>query len=293
MSPDPAGKLIKYASDLDTPCKKRPWRCTPRSVTHVSWDADDTLWHIEPRGTIASSVRGPFVLVDPDTLEAGCGPAKTTEKPYTPVGQIYNEKTKKWEWLHESKEAEEEWWADEAEKADWEEAMQVKQIEAELTISLTPKERQALEKMSKVTGKQLTIIPVAKEKKPEKLGGCKPVVIKLLPTLRQTLDELSKQGISMSVISLNSPGSVKDIVEAFGLTDKFIEVRDTWKNKADVFEEITETHKINPAATIFVDNMTSHVQDVSKKCALGLVIGEGRDIEKPIQVMDFIEKAHG
>jgi FMN phosphatase YigB (HAD superfamily) len=286
---DPEEELIGYAEFLNTPCHKKPWKCQPRPISFVAFDADDTMWHIEPKGTIASAVRGPFVLVDPDTVEAGCEPSsrKTKEPTYRPVGRVFNEKTRKWQWLHEMQE-EEGWWPG------GEPEEEVEEIQAQLISSLTPEELKGLEKLSKITGKQLELVPTHKEKKePQKKGGCQPIVIKLAPTMRETLDKLTEMKIPMAVISLNSPGSVKAIIDAFRLADRFVEIRDSWKNKGDVFEELVEKLKVNPCSSIFIDNMSSHVSDVTKKCGLGLVIGKEGDIQEPIQVLKFIEEAHG
>lgn len=114
-------------------------------------------------------------------------------------------------------------------------------------------------------------------------------VIKLLPTFRQTLDELNARKIPVSIISLNTPGSVKRIFEALGLADKFYEIRDSYKNKGEVFEELM--HKIGecPCSGLFVDDRTDHVIEVSKNCGLALQIGKDKDIEQPIEIFKFIK----
>lgn len=125
--------------------------------------------------------------------------------------------------------------------------------------------------------------PAPPKYEPPPRGG---ITVTLLPTFRDTLKELKKRGISTSVISLNTPGTVKDLLEAFGLADKFVEIRDSWENKGKVFREITSTFKITPCDAIFVDDTMGNVTDVAKECAIALHMG--RDIKKPIQVLDYI-----
>ena len=56
----------------DTPCKEKPWRCNPRDVKLVAFDADQTAWDIFP-SIIATNICGPFTKVDDDTVEGlGC-----------------------------------------------------------------------------------------------------------------------------------------------------------------------------------------------------------------------------
>ncbi len=113
--------------------------------------------------------------------------------------------------------------------------------------------------------------------------------ITLLPTFRETMKELKDRGIRTAVISLNTPGTVKRIIDAFGMQGDFLEVQDTWQNKGKVFEEISKRQHVCPCNTMFVDNTASHVEDVAKKCGLALQIGKGKDIETPIEIMRFIK----
>ena len=130
---------------------------------------------------------------------------------------------------------------------------------------------------------EVTYLPAPVVSKPRKQ------TITLLPTFRETLQKLNDRGIPVTVISLNAPGTVKRIVDAFGLGDKILEVHDTWENKGEVFAKITKAHKIAPWEALFLDNTDSHVEDVSRKCGFGLVIGKGKDVENPIEIMKFIK----
>lgn len=197
----------------------------------------------------------------------------------------------------------------------------VEEISEELIESLPEKNKKMLKSMTKITGKEEKLLklpspkpkPEAKRKEKEEVseeelrrqtmegleeeaiskGRGRKVTIKLLPTTRQTLDELQKRKIPAAVISLNTPGTVKRLIDAFGLSDKFVEVQDTWDNKGKIFDEITQRQKICPCNALFVDNLASHVDEVTKKCGLGLVLGKGQDIESLSEILDFIEEKHG
>lgn len=369
-------ELIEYTYGK-TVCQRRPEMCEPRRIHHVAWDADDTMWHIEPM-TIASHISGPLKLIDPDTVEATGGreypvtPTVTEPPPERPpVTQTLDPRTGKWEWEHEKKgkqmplgfqpikEELEGWWITRMGKSK-EETEELQAITEELYGSMpedvrgsleiagelkppTPpakeivyledikgwkkRQAQAVDRLLNTYGyKACKVIEVASSgdididcngtlvmltkdgqtvypkfvgkkkpspREPRTVYQPKPIIIKLLPTFRDTLDKLGKEKISSSVISLNAPGSVKRILETFGIADRFIEIKDTWEPKDKVFEEITKRHKICPCDTIFVDNTLSHVESVSKKCALSLQIGKGKDVQKPIEILSYIENHHG
>lgn len=324
MAKEPTKPKVTYTT---TVCKRFPERCEPRKIEMVCFDADDTMWSIEPYG-IASNIRGPFKKIDEDTLEVEerkppeKAPPKASPKPspppkMKPLGERrwlpkydawYEEVTPgKWEPVppreappppsHPEKEST---------SATGEEELY--NIAEELWESLPEEDQRFLETTTEVTGEQMKLIPLAAPTKkrwwkpgppappayPTYVGYERgPTRITLMPTFRETLDKLRDKGIACSIISLNTPGSVKDIVEAFGLSDKFVEIQDTWKNKADVFEEIVKTHKVNPCGALFVDNMLGHVEDVSKKCALGLQFGKGKDVEEIAEILNYIEGNHG
>jgi predicted phosphatase len=135
--------------------------------------------------------------------------------------------------------------------------------------------------------------PESKQTEPYHSSAGNKVTIKLLPTFRDTLKELENRGISTSIISLNTPGSVKDILKAFGLLDKFIQVQDSYENKGKVFYKITADHRINPCTAMFVDDNISNVEDVSREGGLAVVIGKDADVEKPADILNFIGGSHG
>ena len=358
MAPDPKEELFEYAYSK-TVCQRRPEVCQPREVKMVLFDADDTMWHIEP-GQIASNITGTLTLVDPDTIEVGPEPPSSKKEKW----QSKPKEKKPWKGKHSLTKAEyESWWfkpsgteppPDEDEELD--------AIKDELTHSLTEKQYRRLEEAEAKVPKPA--LPPAKSEKPVYLDDVrglkvkqvvavehlikqygqkqcritdvhddgdltitcgkekwvmttngmlfeeKPLVkppaevtylpapvtykprkqtITLLPTFRETLQKLNDRKIPVTVISLNAPGTVKRIVDAFGLGDKILEVHDTWENKGEVFAEITKAHKIAPWEALFIDNTASHVDDVSRKCGFGLVIGKGKDVEKPLDIMKFIK----
>lgn len=127
------------------------------------------------------------------------------------------------------------------------------------------------------------------ENEPQETGEIVKTTVKLFPSFRQTLDELDKRGITYSIISLNTPGSVRRILETFGLANRFKDIRDSWENKGKVFADQTRKLGICPCNAAFVDDRRDHVQDVSDKCGLGLQIGKGKDIIEPVEIMKFIK----
>jgi HAD superfamily phosphatase (TIGR01681 family) len=62
--------LLRYSYEK-TPCEASPDECTPRRIRHVIWDADDTIWQIQPYG-IASYCNPPFEKVNERQLKATC-----------------------------------------------------------------------------------------------------------------------------------------------------------------------------------------------------------------------------
>lgn len=271
---------------MATPCEKKPWICEPRDIKMVAFDADDTIWRISPYA-IASSIRGPFKKIDEDTLEVTDEPLPTIssyEEPTTPPKPPVELR-----------------WSFEEERFKPVEP-EVKEIADELIGSLSKKDRELLEISTGVTGEQIepTPLPPAKNKqwwkatppklpKPKAEYAYKPrkITIKLMPGFRDTLDRLDKMGIKKTIISLNTPGSVKRIIDAFGLSDKFVEITDSWEEKGKVFAKQTETLKINPCNALFVDNTQGHVESVIPHGGLGLVYD--KDITQIAKILDFIK----
>lgn len=250
-----------------TPCQIHPWKCQPRHVEHVALDADGVLWTMNPH-VIASNVRGPFRKIDDDTVEGQSG-----------YGDSYQEPTKKPEPPSEPGTTE-----------------GLKGIVTELVESVPLKKRKHVwfdgitQKQERLWDKYLDVMditpPSPETSKPAYKEKSNRVQVKLLPTLRDTLEKLNQKGIKVSVISLNTPGSVRDILKAFGIDSRFIEIRDSWKNKGDVFQEITNSHKLLPCNSIFVDDTVHHVVDVTSKC--GLALHMGYDISKPADIFKYI-----
>jgi phosphoglycolate phosphatase-like HAD superfamily hydrolase len=339
-------ELIEYAY-YKTLCQQRPECCEPRDIKMVMWDADDTMWNIEPYG-IASNITGKLVKVNDDTVEVEekypppkhAYPTVTPTKPPPPrkkkkrwwQEQVLQEKFPEWargnlpgqsaeEELEEIEEELEEsikeehkvpegkqekpvilddisGWSqvqknsvDNLLKRYGKRACKVYDVRDDGTIDIDCRgDLWALTKDGRLMGEQ-TVTPAPPALPPPKEETYKPrkVTITLLPTFRKTIDELKGKGIKSAIISLNSPGSVKRIVEAFGMLGDFVEVQDTWKNKGQVFDEIAKRNHICPCNAMFVDNTLNHVTDVAKKCGLALQIGKDKDVEKPIEIMRYIK----
>jgi phosphoglycolate phosphatase-like HAD superfamily hydrolase len=209
--------------------------------------------------------------------------SRKTAKPPEPKGYEYKD------FWSELAEENEEWWKQPEEEGELEE------IEESLLEGLTEKDKEFLSSLEGVTGKEqeLLALPPGKTPTPEVTKEEPHEVnrITLLPTFLETLNKLEKSGIKSSVISLNTKGTVSRILEAFGLKDRFVEIRDSWENKGKVFKDISHAHKLCPCESIFVDDTKTNVRDVSDACALGLVIGKDGDVEKPIDIFRFIKEA--
>jgi FMN phosphatase YigB (HAD superfamily) len=233
-----------------TICQEEPFCCEPREIKGVFWDADHTIWNMP--GT-AASVTGPLKKIDDNTVV---------------------ELSKNPSFGHPVKEPE-----DEA-------GYELTEAEEGLLEGLSEKERAfLLLELRKEHGKV---------SKPAKHDESHPqeyvrTTIKLDPTFRQTLDELEKRGIKSSIISLNTPGSVKRILKEFGLDHRFTEIRDSYENKGKVFKELTRKQGMCTCNGMFVDDNRSNTDPVHEKCGLAIQIGKGKDIEQDIEILKYIK----
>lgn len=352
----------------DTVCRESPACCEPREIKHVAFDADDTIWHIEPYG-IASNMTGKLTLIDENTLEVeesyhsyDYGQSFTPKKPPS-----FKKKKRPWAIEHEA-----------YLKSLWEQAedtipetglpaplsreAELETIKHELadyarTLKSEPQEEVNLEDITGWSTEQETqvsnlldrygngvckIVDVLDNasirikcrdnlwvltadgflfgdddmaamrtppQKPlptytpsyettaviEKPYEYKPrkTIIKLFPTFRETLGKLKDNGISTSIISLNAPGTVKRLLEAFGLAGEFTDIKDTWDNKGDVFEKIAKSQGLCPCNMMFLDDNYTNTSAVSKKCGLALQIGPNKDIVEPIEIFRYIKVKSG
>jgi len=259
-----------FTYSYKTVCQENPERCKPRQIEHVAFDADHTIWTLKTG--IAGSVTGPLKKIDDDTVIelSGKSEVKKSSKAFEHLKQAGFKYDK-------GISDEEAMWAREMEG--------VGEIADELVGGLSQNDKEFLAGLS--SGVDYTALPpppVPTTSEPHEINR-----ITLLPTFRQTLDELEKRGIKSTIISLNTPGSVKRLLKAFGLDKRFVEIRDSYENKGKVFEEINRKHNFCACKSIFVDDTKSNVQDVAKECGLGLVIGAGKDVEKPIDIFKFIK----
>lgn len=346
MVRDAKEELLEYAYSK-TVCQQRPECCAPRDIKMVMWDADDTMWHIEPYA-IASNISGKMTLVDPDTVvveETGYHYGHAYETVKTPK-KAPPRKKKKRAWQRGFEEELPEWMKD-LPNPDDELDQELAAIEEELIENVAAQggetssegndevilddvggwpdfQKIHVDALIKKYGKRVCWVTdvtpegsvvidcegdiylltkegqligspdnAPPEPKPVPAPAPKPytrkLTIKLLPTFRETIKQLNDRGIPSAIISLNTPGTVKRIVEAFGMKDDFIEIQDTWENKGKVFDKIAYRQEVCPCNAMFVDNTNSHVLDVAKKCGLALQIGKGKDVETPIEIMRFIK----
>lgn len=164
-------------------------------------------------------------------------------------------------------------------------AYEMSATEEEILKGLSPEERDFL---IKELEKEHRVIRKPKAEKLQKAEHVR-TTIKLDPTFRKTLDELDKRNIPSSVISLNTPGSVKRILREFGLESRFAEIRDSYENKGKVFRELALKQHICPCDGLFVDDSRSNTEAVSENCGIALQIGKGKDITQTIDVLKYIK----
>ncbi len=191
-------------------------------------------------------------------------------------------------WFHKT-----DWFdEDDEEEQPSETALEVNQIITELTEELTTAEKDKLRLFS-----QKAKLPTKSEIPPKEPGKKKKstfgeptkIYIKLMPGYRDLLDTLKEQGVTNSIISLNTKGTVSRIIEKFGLTDHYLDIRDSWENKGKVFNEQMKEFGYKPQEAMFVDNTQSHVEDVAKSGAIPLVYG--KDIKEVAQIVNYMTNA--
>ncbi|MDD5702703.1 MAG: HAD family hydrolase [Dehalococcoidales bacterium] len=231
-----------------TICQENPERCKPRQIEHVFFDADNTIWDLN--GT-AANVTGKLKKIDDDTVvELGNGKHEKSLWEYDLAPELKQE------------------------------SETVLGIADELIYGMSTEDKKFL--LSAAASQKAK--PKPEPEAPENVRN----TIKLFPSFRQTLDELDKRGIKSSIISLNSPGTVKRILKEFGLLDRFVEVADSYENKGIVFRKLTHSMGVCPCSSIFLDDYRSNVKDVGDSCGLALQIGKGGDVQEPIEILKFI-----
>lgn len=193
-------------------------------------------------------------------------------------------------WFAKSKENKEEGYDTEEQPS--ETALEVAQIMTELTEELTTEEKDKLG----LVAQDVKLLPVSATPPKEPVKKAKTtysepgkIYIKLMPGYRDLLDKLKEQGVTNSIISLNTKGTVSRIIDKFGLTGHYLEIRDSWENKGKVFNEQMKTFGYKPQEAMFVDNAQSHVEDVAKSGAVPLVYG--RDIKEVAQIVKYMTNA--
>ncbi len=247
-----AEKKYEYKSyPSKTICQESPECCKPREIKGVFWDADHTIWDME--GT-AAAVTGELKKIDDNTVVELSTSGKYSE-PYYETKESYGYK--------------------------------LTDTEEKLLEGLSPDEKDFLiEELVKEHGAVSTPVPKPKEKTDGKQSV--RTTIKLDPTFRETLSELEKRNIPSSIISLNTPGSVKRILKEFGLDHRFVEIRDSYVNKGNVFKELTKKQGICPCDGMFVDDSSTNTVPVFEKCGMAIQIGKSKDIERTIEIMKYI-----
>lgn len=113
--------------------------------------------------------------------------------------------------------------------------------------------------------------------------------IRLKPTLRDTLDKLDEKGISVSIASINNKGAVLKHLDAFGLTDRFVDVEANYTDsKGEMVKKIAKRQNIDTEKILFVDDALHNALDVATRTkATALIIGY--NIETIADILEFIK----
>ncbi len=291
-----------------TPCERTPVLCEPRVIKHIAWDADDTIWDIKPYG-IASNITGKLTLLDPDTVVEERPPYKApTQQPLPSQSEVQDfkyghryghqfgypaeEEPEDFFLRQIDKDIEKHTPSNPSPEESSETSLEVSQIMTELTEELTTAEKDKLRlfgEKAKLPTKSETPPKEPGKKKKSTFGEPTKIYIKLMPGYRDLLDTLKEQGVTNSIISLNTKGTVSRIIEKFGLTDHYLDIRDSWDNKGKVFNQQMKTFGYKPQEAMFVDNTQSHVEDVAKSGAVPLVYG--KDIKEVAQIVNYMTNA--
>ncbi len=283
-----------------TPCERDPVLCEPRVIKHIAWDADDTIWDIKPYG-IASGITGPLTLLDPDTVVEERPSYKTpTQQPLAPSSEVQDYKYGHrygHKFGYPAQEEPEDFFLRQIDKniekgKPSETSLEVNQIMTELTEELTQEEKDKLGLVGQdVQLITKTEIPPKEPGEKDKTNFNEPgkIYIKLMPGYRDLLDRLKEQGVTNSIISLNTKGTVSRILEKFGIADHYLDIRDSWENKGKVFKNQMKNFGYKPQEAMFVDNTQSHVEDVAKSGAIPLVYG--KDIKDVAQIVNYMTNA--
>ena len=301
----PAPIITSYGYSSKTPCERQPEQCKPRVIKHVAFDADDTIWTIKPYG-IASNITGKLTLLDPDTVVEERPSYKPSAKKkktsaFQPTLPPYDEGLRfKYGYRYGSdlgyEEQPEDFFLqqiDKQSKPTSKTALEVDEIVTVLTEDLSEEEKDSLG----LASQDVQILPKSAthpKKKPEvaptsKFSDPQKTYIRLMPGYRDLLDTLKEQGVTSSIISLNTEGTVKRIIEAFGLTDNYLDIRDSWANKGKVFNEQMKEFGYKPKEGIFIDDSLGHVEDVAKSGAIALQIGH--DVKEIAQIVSYMTNA--
>jgi FkbH-like protein len=77
----------------------------------------------------------------------------------------------------------------------------------------------------------------------------------LLPGVRETLEELDRRGVLLSIASRNNPEDAKAVLELLGIWDLFLHPRINWEPKSANVRRIAEELNVGVDTVAFVDDM--------------------------------------
>ena len=113
--------------------------------------------------------------------------------------------------------------------------------------------------------------------------------IKLKPTLRDTLDKLDEKGISVSIACINNKRAVLEHLDAFGLTDRFVDVEANYTDsKGEMVKKIAKRQNIDTEKMLFVDDALRNALDVATRTRATTLI-MGYNIQTIADILEFIK----
>lgn len=113
--------------------------------------------------------------------------------------------------------------------------------------------------------------------------------IELDSTLRDTLAELKRRGIGVSIASHNTEKSVLAFLDAFGLRDQVSQVEGSMvHSKGVMVQEIAKKEKIDTSNILFVNDSFENAWDVSALTQATSLV-KGYNIGKIADILEFIK----
>ncbi len=113
-------------------------------------------------------------------------------------------------------------------------------------------------------------------------------IIKLDPTLRDTLKELKQRGVQVSIASINDRKAVESILEAFGIKEYFSQIEAGVSNKSNMVGNILKKSNTPKEEAIFIDDSYVNADEVELINGVNTLIA-GREINEIGEILKHIK----